>query len=203
MLASLIVVFREATAGAAGRSRWLLAGTGAGIAGALAAVVGVAILREAGDVVLFLYGIAAGGALDLGLAILMSCALYRGLTALSRMLGRPDEATPRPAWAACAALAIAAAAATPARAGEMPVSVFTPHRFYPDRLVAPAGQKLRIGIRNSDDTADEFESTGLSREKLVAPGGRITVFVGPLDPGSYQFFGDFHRDTAPGVIEAK
>jgi hypothetical protein len=67
----------------------------------------------------------------------------------------------------------------------------------------PAGQKIRLEVRNTDDTADEFESTDLNREKLVAPGSAITVFLGPLDAGSYKFFGDFHRDTAQGVIVAK
>ena len=67
----------------------------------------------------------------------------------------------------------------------------------------PAGQKFKIEVHNADDTADEFESVDLNREKLVAPGGKVTVFLGPLDAGSYKFFGCFHRDTAQGVIEAK
>jgi len=83
------------------------------------------------------------------------------------------------------------------------VLTFKQHRFYPDHLVVPAGQKFKIEVLNTDETADEFESTDLNREKLVVPGGQITVFLGPLDAGSYKFFGDFHRDTAQGVIEAK
>jgi hypothetical protein len=58
-------------------------------------------------------------------------------------------------------------------------------------------------VKNTDDTADEFESVDLNREKLVAPGQTITVFLGPLDPGEYKFFGDFHQDTAQGVLVAK
>ena len=57
-------------------------------------------------------------------------------------------------------------------------------------------------IRDSN-TADEFESTDLNREILVLPGQTITVFLGPLDPGTYKFFGDFHQDTAQGVLVAK
>jgi heme/copper-type cytochrome/quinol oxidase subunit 2 len=90
-----------------------------------------------------------------------------------------------------------------ARADEPQVLEFRQHRFYPDHITVPAGQRVKIEVRNTDDTADEFESTDLNREKLVAPGGKATVFLGPLDPGSYKFFGDFHRDTAQGVIEAK
>jgi hypothetical protein len=81
--------------------------------------------------------------------------------------------------------------------------VFKQHRFYPDHITVPAGQKIRLVVQNTDESADEFESTDLDREKLVAPGGKITVFLGPLDAGSYKFFGCFHRDTAQGVIEAK
>ena len=70
----------------------------------------------------------------------------------------------------------------------------------PDRLVAPAHLKFVIVVKNSDTTADEFESTELNREKLVAPGQTIKVFLGPLEPGAYKFFGDFHQDTAQGVL---
>jgi len=67
----------------------------------------------------------------------------------------------------------------------------------------PANVKFRLMVKNSDDTADEFESVDLNREKLVAPGQTITVFLGPLSPGEYKFFGDFHQDTAQGVMVAK
>ena len=43
----------------------------------------------------------------------------------------------------------------------------------------------------------------LNREKLVPPGQTVTVFLGPLEPGEYKFFGDFHQDTAQGVLIAK
>jgi hypothetical protein len=43
----------------------------------------------------------------------------------------------------------------------------------------------------------------LHREKLVAAGSTIKVHLGPLKPGTYHFFGDFHQDTAQGVLTAK
>jgi hypothetical protein len=67
----------------------------------------------------------------------------------------------------------------------------------------PAGAKFQLKVKNTDDTADEFESVDLNREKLVAPGQTITVFLGPLTAGEYKFFGDFHQDTAQGVLVAK
>lgn len=77
------------------------------------------------------------------------------------------------------------------------------HQFTPTRLEVPAGVKFRLMVSNQDDTAEEFESTELDREKLVAPGKEIPVFLGPLDAGEYKFFGDFHQDTARGVLVAK
>jgi hypothetical protein len=37
----------------------------------------------------------------------------------------------------------------------------------------------------------------------VTPGRTVTVLLGPLGPGEYKFFGDFHQDTAQGVLTAK
>ena len=34
-------------------------------------------------------------------------------------------------------------------------------------------------------------------------GQTVTIFLGPLEPGEYHFFGDFHQDTAKGVLVAK
>jgi Cupredoxin-like domain len=40
-------------------------------------------------------------------------------------------------------------------------------------------------------------------EKIVVSGGRIAVFAGPLHPGTYKFFDDYHPDTATGTITAE
>ena len=77
------------------------------------------------------------------------------------------------------------------------------HRIEPSRIEVPAHQKFRLLVKNTDDAAEEFESTDLNREKLISPGQTITVFLGPLDPGEYKIFGDFHQDTAHGVMVAK
>ena len=73
----------------------------------------------------------------------------------------------------------------------------------PSRIEVPAHTKFKLLVKNSDTTAEEFESTQLNREKVVAPGQTITVFLGPLAPGEYKFFGEFHQDTAQGVLVAK
>jgi plastocyanin len=77
------------------------------------------------------------------------------------------------------------------------------HRFNPAEIEVPAGQKVKLVIRNLDSTPEEFESAELRREKVVPGGGEISLFVGPLKPGRYEFFGDFNPSTARGHIVAR
>jgi hypothetical protein len=77
------------------------------------------------------------------------------------------------------------------------------HRFVPTELVVPANTKIKLMVVNEDPTPEEFESHQLNREKVVTGGGTIPVYVGPLKPGRYPFFGDFHSDTAQGALIAK
>ncbi|MFO0995076.1 MAG: cupredoxin domain-containing protein [Alphaproteobacteria bacterium] len=92
-----------------------------------------------------------------------------------------------------------------ASAAEEPTANLTikDHRFEPAELILPAGTKVKIIVKNLDPTPEEFESIELRREKIVPGGGEVAVYVGPLKPGSYKFFGDFHQDTAKGVIVVK
>ncbi len=77
------------------------------------------------------------------------------------------------------------------------------HRFEPAQLVVPANTKFKLVVVNEDATPEEFESHELNREKIVTGKGRITVFLGPLKPGKYPFFGEFHMDTAQGALIAR
>jgi len=77
------------------------------------------------------------------------------------------------------------------------------HKYQPADLEIPANIKVKLVVKNLDPTPEEFESYDLDREKIVTGGNEITVFIGPLDPGTYKFFGDFHQDTAQGRIVAK
>lgn len=74
------------------------------------------------------------------------------------------------------------------------------HRFVPSEIRVQAQTKIRLRITNEDPSAEEFESFSLNREKIIRPGQTIVVFLPPLDPGRYDFFGEFHPDTAQGVI---
>lgn len=77
------------------------------------------------------------------------------------------------------------------------------HRFNPETLAIPAGKKVRIQVKNEDPTAEEFESSDLNREKVVPPNGTVIVILGPLNPGTYSFYGEFHPKTAQGHIVVK
>jgi len=81
--------------------------------------------------------------------------------------------------------------------------VIRDHKFEPAELTVPAGVKIKLSIENHDATPEEFESHELNREKIVVGNGTITVFIGPLEAGRYPFFGDFHQETAQGVLVAK
>ena len=106
---------------------------------------------------------------------------------------------PRPTVLAVSALLVIAAVA--ARAGDLEVHLtIRDHRFQPTEVVVPPGVRVRLLVANQDPTPEEFESYTLNREKVVSPGTTVVVFVGPLKPGRYEFFGDFHPDTARGWL---
>lgn len=73
-------------------------------------------------------------------------------------------------------------------------------RFEPEQLSLPSGIKLKLLIRNLDAIPTEFESFDLSREVIVPGHGEVTIYVGPLEPGSYQFFNDFNRDMRGSIV---
>ncbi len=77
------------------------------------------------------------------------------------------------------------------------------HLFYPAELVVPAYTKIRLMIINTDSTAEEFESYELNREKVILGNSKGVIFIGPLEPGEYPFFGEFNISTAQGKIIVK
>ena len=77
------------------------------------------------------------------------------------------------------------------------------HRFSPAELTIPARTKVKIIVENQDATPEEFESYDLNREKVVTGKGKFTLYLGPLNPGKFKYFGDFHPNTAQGIIIVK
>ena len=92
----------------------------------------------------------------------------------------------------------------PARAQEASFTlVISGNKFDKAELEVPANQRLVLVVKNQDKTAEEFESNDLRVEKVIPPGKEIRLTVGPLQPGRYYFFGDYHEATANGHIVAK
>jgi len=88
---------------------------------------------------------------------------------------------------------------------EKPVITITirDHLFYPSEVEVPANQKFKLLVINEDATPEEFESYELNREKVILGKRKGVIFVGPLKPGVYPFFGEFNMSTAQGKLIAK
>ena len=88
---------------------------------------------------------------------------------------------------------------------EVPVVelVIRNHLFVPAEIQVPANTKIKLLLINEDATPEEFESYELNREKIVLGNSRVVLFIGPLAPGEYPFFGEFNISTAQGKLFAK
>jgi hypothetical protein len=77
------------------------------------------------------------------------------------------------------------------------------HRFSPAEIHIPANQPVLITLSNQDAAAEEFDSTSLKVEKVVPGHETGSVRIRPLAPGRYPFMGEYHADTARGVVIAE
>ena len=93
----------------------------------------------------------------------------------------------------------------PVRADEQLSLILTikDHRFEPAELNVPAGRPFVIRIKNLDPAVEEFESAALKIEKIIAGGSEGTVRIRGLDRGRYEFTGEFHAETAKGILIAE
>ena len=57
-----------------------------------------------------------------------------------------------------------------------------------------------LAVTNLDSTPEEFEMLQLAIEKVISGGAKAMIRVRPLGPGRYAFMGEFHQDTAQGVL---
>jgi plastocyanin len=80
---------------------------------------------------------------------------------------------------------------------------FENHRFVPQTVNVKAGKPLALKVTNASDETIEFESFKLNREIVITPRETITVRLPALNPGSYDFYDDFHQDVPEGAIVAK
>jgi hypothetical protein len=77
------------------------------------------------------------------------------------------------------------------------------HKFAPAEIHVKANAAAIIVLTNDDPTAEEFDSTALKIEKVVAGHSAGNVRLRPLAPGRYPFMGEYHSDTAKGVVVAE
>jgi len=99
-------------------------------------------------------------------------------------------------------LLLSAAAAMPAEPPAPPTVELRlqNHLFEPSEIHIPAHTKVRLLIHNLDSTLEKFESWDLNRKKIIFGNHSATVFIGPLAPGTYRFFGEFNSKTALGRL---
>jgi len=74
------------------------------------------------------------------------------------------------------------------------------HKFSPAEIHVPTGKAVTLKITNEDPTVEEFDSTALKIEKVIVGGTWGLVHLRPLGPGRYPFMGEYHSDTAQGVV---
>jgi hypothetical protein len=103
----------------------------------------------------------------------------------------------RRSWAAAVTVLLLSTAAAAPPIFELEIRN---HLFQPDELKIPADTKVKLVVYNRDATPEEFESFELNREKVIVGGGKAIIFIGPLPPGEYPFFGEFNPNTALGKI---
>lgn len=100
--------------------------------------------------------------------------------------------------------AAAVLCAVPALADDGPIPItLKNHRFAPAEIHLKANVSNVIALTNNDDTAEEFDSTSLKVEKVVASHSSGNIRLRPLSPGRYPFMGEYHSETAQGVVIAE
>jgi plastocyanin len=102
-----------------------------------------------------------------------------------------------------AAAAVTLILATQAAATAPVTLTIKNHKFAPTEIHVKANTPAEFTIINQDASVEEFDSVSLKVEKVVSGNDQGTVRVRPLAPGRYPFMGEFHSDTAEGVVIAE
>lgn len=97
-----------------------------------------------------------------------------------------------------------ALSALPTFADDSPIPLtLKDHKFSPTEIHVRANTQAQILLTNQDSSSEEFDSSSLHVEKVVPGGQKGIVRLRPLPPGRYNFMGEFHSDTAQGVVIAE
>ena len=91
-----------------------------------------------------------------------------------------------------------------AKAAEPTVSLtLKDHKFDPTELTIPANTRVRFIVKNLDATPAEFESDDFKAEKIVPAGKEVSILVGPLKAGTYEFHDEYHETTSKSRLIVK
>lgn len=77
------------------------------------------------------------------------------------------------------------------------------HKFSLAEIHVKAETPTTVTLTNEDNETEEFDSTALKIEKVVTGHATGVMRWRPLAPGRYPFMGEFHSDTAQGVVIAE
>lgn len=72
--------------------------------------------------------------------------------------------------------------------------------FTPAELKVPAGEPFTIRLKNENDAPAEFESKDMKFEKIVAGHSTILARVKALPGGEFEYYDEYHEDTARGTV---
>ena len=72
--------------------------------------------------------------------------------------------------------------------------------FTPTTLTIPADQRVKLMVKNADVAPAEFESSDFHSEVVIPGKTELPVYVGPLKPGTYTFFNDFHPQSKGTLV---
>ncbi len=81
--------------------------------------------------------------------------------------------------------------------------VISKHKFNIETIEVKSTDKFQLKIKNADKSFEEFESKALNIEKFLKPNIEVIVFLGPLKPGEYDYFAEFHPALGKGKIIVK
>jgi hypothetical protein len=98
---------------------------------------------------------------------------------------------------------VLAAFTVPALAADSIQVTLKDHKFTPSVIKVKANTPTVIALTNKDPTAEEFDSTALKVEKVVAGNDSGNIRIRALAPGKYPFTGEYHSSTAKGVVVAE
>ncbi len=74
------------------------------------------------------------------------------------------------------------------------------HKLIPEKLTFPKGERIELTVINEGPGTEEIESNTMRIEKIIPEGKSVTLKIGPLKPGTYEIFGEFHMATCTGTV---